>query len=111
MEGQRILAFVSNFDIEGNGAVPVTAARRFASENRIKAPAVINVKRNHYTTDHFFLAEKGMFGIAYVEFNWMLFPCLNKLVSQLGYKQLFDGMEMYDWASEEESYKDEYAFI
>lgn len=111
LQGQRVLAFVANFDIQGNGKVSVTAARNFVSENGIKVPAVINVRRNGYTIDHYFLAEKGMFGLSYVEFNWMLFPCLKNLADQIGSRELFDDLNDYDWASEEESYKEEYAFI
>lgn len=111
LQGQRLLAFVASFDINGNGIILVTAARKFASENKIKAPAVIHVRRNGYTIDHFFLAEKGMFSLMYVEFNWMLFPCLKKLEQDIGPRELFADLDQQEWSSEEESYREEFAFI
>lgn len=111
LQGQRLLALVSNYDIPGNGIVSVTAARRLVSDLGLVAPAIINVRRNDYTVDHFFLAEKGVFGLGYVEFNWMLFPCLKELAAHPNNKQIFADMNSQDWASEEESYRPEYAFI
>lgn len=111
LQGQRILSFVATHDIDGRGVIGVTAARKFAAQNKIHCPAIINVRRNSYTIDSFFLAEKGMFSLAYVEFNWMLFPCLNKLIEKIGPRELFTDLDQYDWASEEESYRPEYAFI
>ena len=111
LQGQRVLSFVSTHDINGNGIIGVTAARRFVAKNKIRCPTIINVRRNSYTIDSFFLAEKGMFGLAYVEFNWMLFPCLKQLVEKIGPRELFTDLDHYDWASEEEYYKSEYAFI
>jgi hypothetical protein len=111
LQGQRLLSFASTYNIDSHGAIGVTAARRFAADNKIHCPAVIRVRRNTNTIDSFFLAEKGMFGLAYVEFNWMLFPCLNQLVEKIGPRELFTDLDQYDWAFEEESYKVEYAFI
>ena len=111
LQGQRILDFVSTHQIAGNGILGVTAARKFASKNKISYPAVIHVRRNSYTVDSFFLAEKGMFGLTYAEFNWMLFPCLKQLVEKIGPSQLFSDLDLYDWASEEESYRVDYAFV
>lgn len=111
LQGQRILAFVSSHHIEGNGAQGVTAARKFAAKNGIRCPAIIHVRRNSYTTDSYFLAEKGMFGLTYVEFNWIMFPCLKELTEKIGPRELFTDLDQYDWASEEESYRSEYAFI
>lgn len=111
LEGQRVLNFVSTHNIDGNGAIGVTAARKFVSKNKIHYPAIIHVRRNSCTIDSFFLAEKGMFGLTYVEFNWMLFPCLNQLVEKIGPRELFTDLDQYDWASEEEAYRYEYSFI
>lgn len=111
LQGKRLISFVASFNIDGNGVVSVTAARRFVAENKVKAPAVINVKRNDYTIDRFFLAEKGMFGLIYVEFNWMLFPCLKKLEKNIGPRELFADLDQQEWSSEEESYREEFAFI
>lgn len=106
--GKRILDFVSTYEIEGGGIISVTAARRFAKENGIASPAVIKVVRNQYTTDLFFLSEKGMFGLAYVEFNWMLFSSLKAIY------QSFDNREFQPVTGqtlEEEMYLPEFAFI
>lgn len=111
LQGQRILDFVATHQIAGNGLQGVTAARKFVAGNRIPCPAIIHVRRNSYTVDSFFLAEKGMFGLSYVEFNWMLFPCLKELTEKIGPRELFADLDHYDWASEEESYRVEYAFI
>jgi hypothetical protein len=111
LQGQRLLSFVSTYSIDGHGVVGVTAARRFAADNKVRCPAVIHVRRNINTIDSFFLAEKGMFGLTYVEFNWKLFPCLNELVEKIGPRELFTDLDQYDWDSEEESYKIEFAFI
>jgi hypothetical protein len=111
LQGQRILSFVATHQIDGNGIQGVTAARKFVSQNNVCYPAIIRVHRNRYTIDSFFLAEKGMFGLAYAEFNWMVFPCLRQLVEKIGPRELFTDLGLYDWASEEESYRAEYAFI
>lgn len=111
LQGQRILSFASTHNIDGHGAIGVTAARKFVAQNKVRYPAVIHVRRNDYTIDSFFLAEKGMFGLAYVEFNWMLFPCLKQLVEKIGPRELFTDLDQNDWSSEEESYRAEYAFI
>jgi hypothetical protein len=111
LQGQRILAFVSTHHIDGGGIQGVTAARRFAAQNGIHCPAIIHVRRNSYTIDSFFLAEKGMFGLTYVEFNWIMFPCLKGMIEKIGPRELFTDLDQYDWASEEESYRSEYAFI
>lgn len=111
LQGRAILQEVVSYDIEGTGDVPVTAARKFASINGIKSPAVINIRRNDYTVDHFFLAPQGMFGLTYVEFNWMLFPCLKKIAQEKGLGQALPELDLYHWSCDEESYKYEYAFI
>jgi hypothetical protein len=111
MQGQRILNLVPTHQIIGNGVIGVTAARKFVSGNRICCPAIIHVRRNDYTVDSFFLAEKGMFSLSYTEFNWVLFPCLKDLIEKNGPEKLFADLDQYDWASEEENYRTEYAFI
>jgi hypothetical protein len=111
LQGQRILDFVSCHQINGNGIQSVTAARKFVAGNSIAYPAVIKVKRNDYTVDSFFYAEKGMFGLTYAEFNWMIFPCLKKLFDSMNQREMFVDLEGVDWASEEESYRPEYSFI
>ena len=111
LQGKRVLSFVATFNIEGTDAVPVTTARHFARTNKIAAPAVIHVRRNSHTTDSFFLSDKGMFGLPYAEFNWMLFSCLTQVVKNIGEHELFDDIAYQDWSSEEESYRCEYAFI
>lgn len=111
LQGQRILAFVAVHTTEGNGIVSVTAARRFAASKKIICPAIIKVRRNEYTVDSFFLAEKGMFGLSYVEFNWMQFSCLNQIIKNIGPREIFSDLGQYDWTSEEESYRPEFAFI
>lgn len=110
-QGQRVLTFVATHHIAGNDLPGVTAARKFVSQNKICCPAVIHVRRNKHTIDSFFLAEKGMFGLSYAEFNWMLFPCLKQVVEKIGPRELFTDLDLHDWASEEESYKAEFAFI
>jgi hypothetical protein len=110
-QGQRILDFVATHQLDGNGIESVTAARRFAREHGIRYPAIIKVRRNPYTVDSFFYAEKGMFGLAYVEFNWMLFPCLSKIYKTLDEKEFFADLDEMDWLADEEAYKSEYAFI
>jgi hypothetical protein len=111
LQGQRVLTFVERFNIKGNGVTSVTAARKFVTANSLVSPVIIDVERNSYTIDHFFLAEEGMFGLSYVEVNWMLFPCLNELVKRKGASTLFGDLLEQDWTSEEESYRPEYAFI
>jgi hypothetical protein len=109
--GQRILDFVSSHQIDGNGIESVTAARRFVREHSIHYPAVIKVRRNHCTIDSFFYAEKGMFGLAYAEFNWLAFPCLSKIYKTLDKKEFFAEFDGVDWSTDEEIFKIEYAFI
>lgn len=111
IQGKRVLSFVASFNTHGHGGVGVTVARGFARQQKIKAPAIINVRRNSYTIDSFFLSERGMFGLTYVEFNWMQFESLRAIVNEIGSQQLFDDTIYQDWSSEEESYRPEYAFI
>lgn len=111
LQGKRVLSFVASFSINGDGSLGVTAARQLVRSKGIVAPAVIHVRRNGYTVDSFFWSEKGMFGLPYAEFNWMLFSCLNKVVENIGARELFDDISYQDWSSEEESYRCEYAFI
>jgi hypothetical protein len=109
--GKRILDFVSTYDIDGNGGVPVTTARQFVKDKGISCPAVIKVKRNEYTTDMFFLAEKGMFGLAYAEFNWMLFPSLKSIYKSFDEREFSPQYRPELYSMDEEIYLPEFAFI
>lgn len=109
--GQRIIDFVATYHTDGNGLESVTAARKFVRENGIRFPAVIKVKRNNYTTDSFFYAEKGMFGLSYAEFSWLSFPCLQKIYRDLDQKEFFTEEDKLDMTLNEECYRPEYAFI
>lgn len=110
-QGKRVLDFVAVHYTDGNGLESVTVARSLVRQNSIRYPAIIKVKRNEYTTDSFFYAEKGMFGLTYVEFNWMGFPCLRAIYNDLDKKEFFTDFDVMDWSSDEESYRPEYAFI
>jgi hypothetical protein len=109
--GQRILDFVATYHINGVGIESVTTARKFVRENGIRFPAVIKVQRNPHTVDSFFLAEKGMFGLAYAEFSWLSFPCLQKIYRDLDEKEFLTEQDKLDMSLNEESYRPEYAFI
>ena len=109
--GKRILDFVSTYEIEGNGVVSVTAARRFARQQKLECPAVIKVIRNQYTTDVFFLGEKGMFGLSYAEFNWTLFPSLRKIYKSFDEREFSPALSPGVYSMDEEVYLPEFAFI
>jgi len=61
LAGQRVLAHVPTYNLETGEHKPVTAGRRFIAENGITPPALLKVRRNEHTTDHFFWGEKGLF--------------------------------------------------
>lgn len=109
-QGQRIMMHVQSCQIDSNKLVGVTAARKYINQNNIKPPFVVNVRRNAFTVDRYFWSESGMYSLGYAEFNWMVFPCLRKIVSQVGSEKIFADMREIDWAVEEESYKPEYVF-
>ena len=89
---------------------PVTAARRYIAESCISAPALLRVRRNEHTTDHFFWGEKGLFSAQYAEENHFLFPSLRSIVDKVGEEVMFEGLELAsdDWEEMEEY---EYAFV
>jgi len=59
----------------------------------------------------FFLAEKGMFGLAYVEFNWMLFPSLKKIYKSFDNREFTPAFRPGLYSMDEEIYLPEFAFI
>ena len=110
LAGQRVMAHVPTFHLETGEYKPVTAARRYIAEATIKAPAVVNVRRNEHTTDRFFWGEKGLFSAQYAEENHFLFPSLRTIVEAVGEHNMFEGLELTadDWEEIEEY---EYAFV
>ena len=76
LAGQQVLAQVPTFHLETGEHKPVTAARRYIAEHGLVSPAILNVRRNKYTTERFFWGEKGLFSAQYVEENHFLFPSL-----------------------------------
>lgn len=111
IQGRKVLEHVENHATDAEGLVPVTAARRFVAENGIQAPAIIAVKRNQFTTDHFFWAERGMFGLPYVEHNWVAFPCLHKIADMLEDHELQVDISIRDMALEAEPFLPEFSYI
>ena len=84
LAGQRVLAHVPTFHLETGEHKPVTAARRYLAEGGITPPALLRVRRNEHTTDHFFWGEKGLFSAQYAEENHFLFPSLRSIVDKVG---------------------------
>ena len=107
-QGQKVLDQVRSYQLDGNGAVSVTAARKFVKENDLSYPAVIHVRRTKYTIDSFFLSDSCMFGLPYVEFNWKQFGCLKELGKEIGPDL---GPDHAEWFGEVELYKYEFSFI
>ena len=110
LAGQRVLAHVPTFHLETGEHKPVTAARRYLAEGRITPPALLRVRRNEHTTDHFFWGERGLFSAQYAEENHFLFPSLRSIVDKVGEEVIFEGLELAsdDWEEMEEY---EYAFV
>ncbi len=110
LAGQRVLAHVPTYNLETGQHKPVTAARRYIAEAGLKAPALVNVRRNEHTTDKFFWGEKGLFSAQYAEENHFLFPSLRNIVDSVGESSMFEGLELTsdDWEEIEEY---EYAFV
>ena len=99
LAGQRVLAHVPTFHLETGEHKPVTAARRYLAEGGITPPALLRVRRNEHTTDHFFWGEKGLFSAQYAEENHFLFPSLRSIVDKVGEEVIFEGLELAsdDW--------------
>ncbi|KGG13095.1 MULTISPECIES: DUF3155 domain-containing protein [Prochlorococcus] len=110
LAGQRVMAHVSTFHLDTGEYKPVTAARRYIAEAALRAPSILNVRRNEHTTDRFFWGEKGLFSAQYAEENHFLFPSLRHIVDSVGDHNMFDGLELTsdDWEEIEEY---EYAFV
>lgn len=108
LQGRKVLDQVRSYQLDGNGVVGVTAARKFVKENGLSHPAVLHVRRTKYTTDSFFLSDSGMFSLSYVEYNWKQFGCLRELGKKVS-PDLSPGH--HDWFGEEEPYKYEFSFI
>ena len=110
LAGQRVLAHVPTFHLETGEHKPVTAARRYIAKHGLVSPAILNVRRNKYTTDRFFWGEKGLFSAQYAEENHFLFPSLRVIVDYLGEEKIFAGLELTadNWEEIEEY---EYAFV
>ena len=109
--GKELLRLVDSYEIENGDMLPVTAARKFITENKLRVPALISVKKNSITSERFLWAEEGVFGAVYVEFNWLLFPCLQKI-----YRENIDSIKLaaldeLDLMVEIEKYRPEYSFI
>lgn len=114
--GKEILRHVPSFYFEGDGTTPVTQARVEVRQNEITAPALISIRRNEFTVDHFYLSSQGMFGVDYVEYNYRSFAELTRLQRQLFEKGEFrcdpDQRFLVSLANHEyEAYKPEYAFV
>lgn len=107
-QGRQVLKLVKSYDLDGNGIVSVTAARKYVKDNGLCYPAVINVRRNKHTVDSFFLSESGVFGLSYVEFNWFQFASLKPLGKKIDPNY---GPGQTDWFVEEEPYAYEFSFI
>lgn len=81
--GHELMKHVPSFNLECGDVVSVTAARRYVAEHKIKAPALLLVRRTPHTVDRFYWSRKGMYGALYAEHNYFNFSCLRDLHSQL----------------------------
>lgn len=81
--GREIMKHVPSYQLVAGEHISVTAARQYVAENKIKAPALLLVKRTAFTTDRFYWSRKGMYGALYAEHNYFNFSCLRDLYADL----------------------------
>jgi hypothetical protein len=112
--GNELMKHVPQHHLTAGDIVPVTAARRFVAKHKIKAPALILVKRTEHTTDRFYWSAKGMYGALYAEHNYFNFSCLRNLHSELCKKGILEmdfSAGLLSAEAEVEDYRYEFAFI
>ena len=84
LRGTYILEQVPHYEYNSKkGIAPVTGARHFAKEHKLKCPAVFYSVRTETTTDYFYLGTDGMYTLDFAERNWQCFSELVSLVREL----------------------------
>lgn len=109
--GKELLRFLDSFEIESDGLIPVTAARKFIHANSLRIPCLICVNKTSISSDRFVWVEGGTFGALYAEFNWLLFPSLKKIYKDNMYDKVFDHIDRLDLTAEVQKIKTEFTFI
>lgn len=110
-QGSQILQYVFHYNLTKEEGSYVKQARLFVKKHQLKTPAVINIKSPGPTVIRFFWSGDGMYTLDYAEFNYMRFPCLVKILREVGPDKLFNNIQDDESGIEPKPYKVEYAFI